>query len=492
VNSVPEHPKDTRKALLTERFGAASVGKIGDCLLVTKELTGAAARVGARDVFVFRRVQAARFVHVGGLGRGEGWAGIVELALDVDAAGHAARAAKLGQPVRVAGDRAERMFGPYFGRAALFVPVSPDLIVVFADPERLLEPVSDSEAIDLAQQAANCLEFTSPAKRLADELELLHAVRDMMAYEAAELDVTARHIVERAATALSCEIGVLHLTGIETPRTALVERGAAIVDRSAVERAMKDLVSGPGAGPLPRCEQDARLAPLPAPFRFENGVRSYYLLEVGRPRLGLLLLLHMETCPRGFTLLCQDLGARLAEAAESLMRTALARMHLQGQIDRVFREARIDSLTGVGNRLAWREALGAERAGAAILVVDLDNLKKVNDQQGHEAGDEHLRAASNILREAAGPSAVVARIGGDEFAVLLADGDRASVVVDALNTALARSMPVAGWPVSFALGMAVAEPGEAMDSVQKRADAAMYAVKRCRRAAALQRSVTAS
>jgi len=57
-----------------------------------------------------------------------------------------------------------------------------------------------------------------------------------------------------------------------------------------------------------------------------------------------------------------------------------------------------------------------------MLVVDLDNLKKVNDQQGHAAGDAHLRAASNILREAASPSAVVEHIGGDEFAALLADG----------------------------------------------------------------------
>jgi diguanylate cyclase (GGDEF)-like protein len=441
-------------------------------------------------VFVFRRVQAVRFVHVGGLGRGEGWAGLVELTLDQDAAGHAARAAKLGKPIRVVSDRVERMFGPYFGRAALFVPVSTDLIVVFANPERLLKLVSDTEAIELAHQAADCLDAISPAKRLADELELLHAVREMMAYDAAEIGTTAHHIVQRAATALSCEIGVLHLRGIDAPFTAVFEREVAIAERPAIERAMEDLVSNPGLGSLPRCEQDARLAPLPAPFSFENGVRSYYLLEVGRPRLGLLLLLHMETCPRGFTLLCQDLGVRMAEAAESLMRTALARIHLQGEIDRVVREARIDSLTGVGNRLAWQEALGAERERAAILMVDIDNLKKVNDDQGHDAGDEHLRAASHMLREAAGPSALVARIGGDEFAVLLAQGYRAAVTVDAIDAALKASPLIGGSPLSFALGMAVAETGEALDSVQKRADAAMYAVKRCRRAAALQLSAT--
>jgi hypothetical protein len=183
--------EDTRRASAIE-----------ECSQLTNELTGAAARLCARDVFVFRRVRAARFVHVGGLGRGTGWAGLVELTLDEDETCHAARASRLRRPVRVAGDGPECMFGPYFGREALFVPVSADLIVVFADAERLLEQVSDDEAIDLAEQAARGLETISPAKRLADEIELLNAVQDMMGYEARELDATARHIVDRAAAAL--------------------------------------------------------------------------------------------------------------------------------------------------------------------------------------------------------------------------------------------------------------------------------------------------
>ena len=137
---------------------------------MTNELTGAAARLCARDVFVFRRVQAARFVHVGGLGRGKGRAALVELTLDEPSAYYAALAARLGQPVRVAGDGPERMFGPYFGRAALFVPVSGDLLVVFADQERFLKPVTDGEALDLAERAARGLEIVSQAKRLAESL----------------------------------------------------------------------------------------------------------------------------------------------------------------------------------------------------------------------------------------------------------------------------------------------------------------------------------
>ncbi len=447
-----------------------------------RELVRAAAQVGARDVFVFRRVQATRFVHVGGLGRGEGWAGLVELRLEKDVPGHASRAAALGRPVRVSCDAAECLFGPYFGRSGLFVPLSADVIVVFADAVRRLEPIPDAEAATLAELAAQSLDHVSPAKRLADELELLHAVQDMVACEASEVAATAGHIVERAAAALSCEIGILYLPGIEAARTTIAERGAPIADPAAVEPALAEIVAGLGREALPLCEQDARLAPLPPPFRFEDGVRSYYLLSVGRPQLGVLLLLHTEVCPRGFTSLCQDLGARLAYAAEALLRAAMARTHLQEEIERIFREARTDSLTGAGNRLAWQEALQAPgESAAAVLIVDLDNLKRVNDAHGHDAGDEHLRATYDILSAAAGPSSVVARIGGDEFAVLLPVRDRLADVVAAIDADLARRAPIAGQPISFALGCAVAEPGEPLCEVQRRADAQMYVVKRERR-----------
>jgi diguanylate cyclase len=135
--------------------------------------------------------------------------------------------------------------------------------------------------------------------------------------------------------------------------------------------------------------------------------------------------------------------------------------------------------------------LGAERAGAAMLMVDLDNLKKVNDQQGHDAGDGHLRAASNILREAAGPSAVIARIGGDEFAVLLAEGDRACRGRRHQRRAGAESTSRRVTHLVCA-GDGRRRTRRGLGRRQRRSNAAMYAVKRCRRAAALQRSVTAS
>lgn len=88
-------------------------------------------------------------------------------------------------------------------------------------------------------------------------------------------------------------------------------------------------------------------------------------------------------------------------------------------------EALTDALTGVANRRAWDRALDAEerrrrRYGgtAAVIVVDLDELKQVNDSQGHLHGDLVLRMAARVIEQASRESDLVARTGGDEFAVL--------------------------------------------------------------------------
>ncbi|MBF0307674.1 MAG: EAL domain-containing protein, partial [Alphaproteobacteria bacterium] len=91
--------------------------------------------------------------------------------------------------------------------------------------------------------------------------------------------------------------------------------------------------------------------------------------------------------------------------------------------ERLFRQANYDELTGLPNRtlLADRlvEALRAKRASVAVLAVDLDDFKRINESLGHGAGDAILREAGARLVEAVGPSGVVARLGDDDYAVLL-------------------------------------------------------------------------
>ena len=273
-----------------------------------------AASVGATDLFIFRRVVGDRYVHVGGVGRGEGWAGNIELAgLDsmLD------EAVPSTGPYRVSHEVPTRIVGPYFARSAALVHVSSDVFVLFGHPALALLDRSDEVLRAVAETAATAIEFVSPAKRLADELEVLHALEALRKTDARTVADVMRHVVESAADSLSCELGVIYL--FDRAKLTLAERGWEIeTDEETLERALATLSD---RGEFPRCTQDASVHPLPAPFTREAGIRSYYLLPVGKPPVGLLLLMHTDACARGFTTLCQDLGARLAEAAEEGRKT---------------------------------------------------------------------------------------------------------------------------------------------------------------------------
>lgn len=444
-----------------------------------------AGRVGAIDVFVFRRVSGGRFVHVGGAGRGEGWAGIVEIHLDDEPWAHDAMQA--GKPVRLEAAVPQSVFGPYYARAAAFIPLSTDLLVVFGNPVGPLAILSDDELQADAEAVAHEVETVSPAKRLADELELLHAVRELVNVQPATLDDAMAHSVRAAASALSCEVGVLAMVDEDRVAVTGADRlpGADDIDFGALLRSLP-----PGLSAPPVCVQDAATMPLPAPLRPADGVRSYYLVAVGSPTFALLLLVHTDANPRGFTLLCREMGLRLAESAEAILRTAKTRDELQVQIDRLSQEARTDPLTGAGNRLAWDEAVDAavDDGQAGVIVVDVDRLKWVNDNRGHAAGDHLLRATADILRAAVRSHDLVARLGGDEFAVLLpgADDTACREVVERISSMVATRRRHGTPLLSVAVGYAVCATADCLRDALEQADAQMYRYKRLRRTAAVR------
>jgi diguanylate cyclase (GGDEF)-like protein len=152
------------------------------------------------------------------------------------------------------------------------------------------------------------------------------------------------------------------------------------------------------------------------------------------------------------------------------------------------REARTDELTGLANRRSFNESLaratGGRQAdhGLAILIVDLDDFKDVNDTLGHHYGDELLRLVAPRLRQAVRSDDVVARIGGDEFAVLLpgADADRAAQVAERLRAGFRRPFRLGprSQSISASVGIAVApEDGEDPLVLLQHADLAMYEAK---------------
>lgn len=146
-------------------------------------------------------------------------------------------------------------------------------------------------------------------------------------------------------------------------------------------------------------------------------------------------------------------------------------------------EARVDVLTGLPNRRAWDEALEGESArmtrhgrASIVLVVDLDDLKVLNDTEGHLAGDLLIRRAALALRRAVRDEDIVARIGGDEFAVLAVEAAGAEPILDRLHTTLV------DLHVAASTGAAIALPGTSLQDAFESADREMYATKRERKA----------
>ena len=155
-------------------------------------------------------------------------------------------------------------------------------------------------------------------------------------------------------------------------------------------------------------------------------------------------------------------------------------------------QARHDPLTGLFNRASLMTRLtdtlrAAERSGrsAAVLYVDLDRFKPINDTFGHGVGDELLQHVGDRLREVAAGDATVARLGGDEFVVVVdelleSDAQRlASQIVATLVQPFALSHGAVS--ISASVGVTLSDPGDTPESVLRRADDALYDVKRAGR-----------
>jgi len=151
--------------------------------------------------------------------------------------------------------------------------------------------------------------------------------------------------------------------------------------------------------------------------------------------------------------------------------------------------ARSDVLTGVGNQLAWDEALqllqhDLRAAGKphSIVLVDVDHFDLTNDRHGQALRDELLRAVAATLRAVVRGDDVVARIGGDEFAILMRDTDAASCLerVERLRSALDESYLPSGHPVAAALGYGTMPPARSLRAAQEDADARLNEAKAMR------------
>jgi diguanylate cyclase (GGDEF)-like protein len=177
---------------------------------------------------------------------------------------------------------------------------------------------------------------------------------------------------------------------------------------------------------------------------------------------------------------------RVLTAVASLLAIAIRNVQLFSALHET---ALTDALTGCFNRAHFTTALDAElrrarrtRAETAIIVIDLDGFKNLNDTSGHLAGDAALAAVSERLRLALRRSDVRCRIGGDEFAIVLPDTHPAGAlqVAETLRQKIAGLERVDGQPlgVTASIGVASARLGEDPETLLHRADMAQYCAKR--------------
>ncbi|HYR25382.1 MAG TPA: GGDEF domain-containing protein, partial [Aquabacterium sp.] len=179
----------------------------------------------------------------------------------------------------------------------------------------------------------------------------------------------------------------------------------------------------------------------------------------------------------------QDEHTRASELTEKVR-------HLEDEIRKLSDEVSTDPLTQIANRRGLMRAFEAEQARVerngtplAIGLLDVDNFKKLNDQLGHQTGDEALKFLARRVNECLRPVDVVARYGGEEFVVMLPDTqiDEAQQVLTRLQRTLSAEFFTHDDRkvfITFSAGVTPYRLGEAIEATLDRADVALYEAKR--------------
>lgn len=188
----------------------------------------------------------------------------------------------------------------------------------------------------------------------------------------------------------------------------------------------------------------------------------------------------------------RQMQSNMAQLQQQLADSQREIEQLRHEVQRARAESLVDALTGLANRRAFDgrldQALAEAAAGGTppcLLVADLDHFKRINDHFGHGFGDQVLRATAQVLRSLVPEPALAARVGGEEFAVLLpaAPLDEALALAERLRTAVAAARirrkghdePLQR--VTLSLGAAMWRSGESAGSLVDRADRALYSAK---------------
>jgi diguanylate cyclase (GGDEF)-like protein len=223
---------------------------------------------------------------------------------------------------------------------------------------------------------------------------------------------------------------------------------------------------------------DGAAAGLPEPHASDCSSVVVIPLRAAREEVGVLV--GTSRSPVRLDALHADAAALVAAHGAASVDAALT-------LTRERRSALTDPLTALLNRRGLEEVLDLaldraqeERLPVSIAIVDCDDLKDLNDRAGHEFGDAALREIGLVLPEVVGPNAHVARVGGDEFAVVLTDSDaeRSEEQAEVFRCRLVDGLTEAGFPMHVSVGLATYPyDGAGASQLMRAADQALYEAK---------------
>ncbi|NAZ88196.1 diguanylate cyclase domain-containing protein [Kineococcus indalonis] len=313
---------------------------------------------------------------------------------------------------------------------------------------------------------------------------------------AAGVEAAGRVLAEVTAQTLRTEVAAVHLVDAATRATQVLVMGVPAEVEAQLSRSLVGRVAGDS--PAWRRVRDAGTDLVDdastAPVRPGGFIRTLGLLSFAAISLlsadGVVgtVVCGDTTRRRTWTASDRELAHRLALGGAVVVDNARLREAERAHLLELEHRAFHDALTGLANRAALlrdlEDALGAGERRAALLLVDLDGFKQVNDALGHHAGDVLLQLVAGRLRELTPPGALAARLGGDELAVLLPGAATAAQVRELarrVHLRLREPFEIEGRTVrtGASVGAALA-PEHAADvtGLLRAADAAMYCAKR--------------
>jgi diguanylate cyclase len=364
---------------------------------------------------------------------------------------------------------AERLAGGLLAIAALTI-VALAVLVMFE---------LDREA-DLHREVIGSLQVKDSLEELRTQLnDLVHAARLV----AATGDGRPAQVIERRAVEIDAELDYLaqHPSREDRPAFDELARLARVLAVNARSVGSARAERGPAA--RSRAQEVDRLAES-AEIALERTLES----QAARINDRTLSQLRVNEILRGYVwwLLAGSAGLLLGLFAFYLR----ARVRERTVAERIERMAHYDPVTGLPNRSLLLDRLDQEVAraargerGFAVLMIDLDGFKQVNDTWGHATGDKVLAAVGERARACVRASDTVGRLGGDEFLAILPDTQRAGALqaAEKLREALSRPYSI-GKPLAH-LGASIGvsyygEDGTDAQALQRAADAALYEAKR--------------